>query len=342
MVWAGQPDAFFEQATLDMDGSLVETTGECKQGMDIAYDGTWGYHPLVLSLANTGEVLSIVNRSGNRPSHEGAAALVDQATAVCFRGGFRRVLLRGLREATNKYTKGGGKGTPAPNVEETAVPLFHGCLAEVRAILPEGKNYGGWRKMSPIEMEDLYAFVYGHLAEDDERRDHFLQAELRLTSAFLLVKHLDDCRAFADEIIFYQRVRNQILKALPGKKPVKDIERAVRDLVDDSVETEGVVDIFKAAGIEKADLSILDDKFLQTFKDQPLPNLRLEAAGKADPRRDPVAEEEKPGQGEVVPGTARKYAAALPQSAHRRSGGGEGAAGNPQGVQDRLCVAKQG
>jgi len=94
-VWAGQPDTFFAQATIDMDGSLVETTGECKHGMDIAYDGTWGYHPLVLTLANTGEVLSLVNRSGNRPSHEGAAAQVDRALAVCFQGGFRRVLLRG-------------------------------------------------------------------------------------------------------------------------------------------------------------------------------------------------------------------------------------------------------
>ena len=93
--WAEQPAAFFEQAIIDMDGFLVETTGQCKQGMDIAYDGTWGYHALVLTLANTGEVLSIVNRPGNRPSHEGAAALVDQATAVCFRGGFRRALLRG-------------------------------------------------------------------------------------------------------------------------------------------------------------------------------------------------------------------------------------------------------
>jgi Transposase DDE domain group 1 len=94
-VWADQPDAFFEQATIDMDGTLVATTGECKRGMDIAYDGTWGYHPLVLSLANTHEVLRIVNRSGNRPSHEGAAAQVDRALGVCFQGGFRRVLLRG-------------------------------------------------------------------------------------------------------------------------------------------------------------------------------------------------------------------------------------------------------
>jgi Transposase DDE domain group 1 len=94
-VWAGQPTAFFEQAMVDMDGFLVETTGQCKGGMDIAYDGTWGYHALVLSLANTGEVLSVVNRSGNRPSQEGAAAQVDRTLAVCFQGGFRRVLLRG-------------------------------------------------------------------------------------------------------------------------------------------------------------------------------------------------------------------------------------------------------
>jgi hypothetical protein len=94
-VWAKQPAAFFERAILDMDGTLVETSGECKQGMDIAYDGTWGYHALVLSLANTGEVLSVVNRSGNRPSHEGAAEQVDRGLATCFRGGFRSVLLRG-------------------------------------------------------------------------------------------------------------------------------------------------------------------------------------------------------------------------------------------------------
>jgi hypothetical protein len=94
-VWAGQPAAFFEQAVIDMDGFLVETTGQCKQGMDIAYDGTWGYHALVLSLANTGEVLSVVNRPGNRPSQEGAAEQVDRALPVCFRGGFRKVLLRG-------------------------------------------------------------------------------------------------------------------------------------------------------------------------------------------------------------------------------------------------------
>jgi hypothetical protein len=94
-VWAEQPDAFFGRATIDMDGTLVETTGACKAGMDIAYDGTWGYHPLILSLAETGEVLSLVNRSGNRPSSDGAAAEVDRALWLCLRARFRRIVLRG-------------------------------------------------------------------------------------------------------------------------------------------------------------------------------------------------------------------------------------------------------
>jgi hypothetical protein len=94
-VWARQPADFFQLARIDMDGTMVETTGECKAGMDISYDGKWGYHPLVVSLANTGEILSVLNRPGNRPSHEGAAAEVDRAVRVCLEGGFQRILLRG-------------------------------------------------------------------------------------------------------------------------------------------------------------------------------------------------------------------------------------------------------
>ncbi|MCP5039378.1 MAG: IS1380 family transposase [bacterium] len=95
-VWAQQGDELTSQtAVIEADGTIVKTTGERKQGMGMSYKGIWGYHPLLVSLANTGEVLYIANRSGNRPSHEGAAAYFDRAIALCRRGGFEDVLLRG-------------------------------------------------------------------------------------------------------------------------------------------------------------------------------------------------------------------------------------------------------
>ncbi len=94
-VWRRQPKKFFAEAVIDGDGTIAETTGECKEGMDIAYNGQWGYHPLVISLANTAEPLYLLNRSGNRPSSEGAAEYFDRAITLCRRAGFRKVRLRG-------------------------------------------------------------------------------------------------------------------------------------------------------------------------------------------------------------------------------------------------------
>jgi hypothetical protein len=94
-LWAGRgADLLGPVAYLDVDGTIVPTTGKHKQGMDMSYKGIWGYAPLLVTLANTREVLYLVNRPGNAPSHQNAAAWIDKAIGlvvphaprVCVRG----------------------------------------------------------------------------------------------------------------------------------------------------------------------------------------------------------------------------------------------------------------
>lgn len=94
-IWAKQPMSFFEHAVIEADGTYVESTGECKQGMDFNRHGEFSYHPLLVSLANTQEPLYLINRSGNRNSHEGATPRYNQAIELCRRAGFKNITLRG-------------------------------------------------------------------------------------------------------------------------------------------------------------------------------------------------------------------------------------------------------
>jgi hypothetical protein len=118
------------EAIVDVDGTLAPTTGECKEGMALSYKGDWGYHPLLISLANTLEPLYLVNRPGNRPSHDGAGVWLDRAVDLAGKS-FKRVCLRGdtdfaLTANFDRWTGRGVRFAFGTDASETMVQIAEG------------------------------------------------------------------------------------------------------------------------------------------------------------------------------------------------------------------------
>ena len=185
-----------------------------------------------------------------------------------------------LKKATKRYTDQ-GFGAPAEDLEEAAFGEFEEALSDVRATLPEDLDteaVARWRERSKIEFEDLLSRLYDFYLETDERRDDFLKKEKTLRKAHSLVQHRDEVDPYTDEVAFYQYIRTQLKRTKDGQTREEDEERAaaIRDLVERSIDAEEAVDIYEAAGIEKPDISILDEAFLEEFKsEETTQNLRV-------------------------------------------------------------------
>lgn len=99
-VWKVQPEGFLKEAFIDVDGLIAGTYGECKEGIGLSYKGIWGYAPLILSLANTKEVLYLVNRPGQSASHCGSVEWIDRAASLVEEVA-QRVTIRGDTDFTH-------------------------------------------------------------------------------------------------------------------------------------------------------------------------------------------------------------------------------------------------
>lgn len=181
-----------------------------------------------------------------------------------------------LKEATQKYTSGGGRGELTGQLTTEAVKYFEHQLEVTRSYFPQGKPFARWRELSALQLDDLTALCYGTLSSDEKGREDFFADEHRLSMSFSLVKHLLQAASHRDEVAFYQMIRKELRKLKPkARRSIEDLERAVRDLVDESVSAQPAVDIFAVSGLGKPDISILDDSFLAGFKRQKNQDLQV-------------------------------------------------------------------
>lgn len=183
-----------------------------------------------------------------------------------------------LKEATKRYTGGGGRGTPTIDIKK-AIAVFSEALTTVRAFFPAELDFIGWRGMPKVERDDWIADRVNDLLGDQQ--EEFLHAQLRLEKAHQLVRHLEKVIPYANEVLLYEILKVQIRKLPAGTTGPSAgtskhrLEDQLKALVDESLAAKEAIDLFKVAGLERPDLSILDDAFLAGLEKKKHVDLRL-------------------------------------------------------------------
>ena len=180
-----------------------------------------------------------------------------------------------LKKALADYTENEGRGRPTIDQDE-AVALIQE-KHELCASLFHGFDWSAWTSGKPEARLALLPPAQEHILAKEEGKDRLMRAVTELSKAFALAVPQPAALRLRDDVSFFQAVKAALAKRGTGeRKPEEEVEHAIRQIVSKAVSSDGVVDIFQAAGLKKPDISILSDEFLAEIRGLPHKNLALE------------------------------------------------------------------
>jgi len=180
-----------------------------------------------------------------------------------------------LKRALATYTESGGTGQTAIDQEEAVAVMLE--KHEICCGIFHGFDWSGWTASPPLERLRFLPAAQEHVLAQEDGKNRVLKAVTELSHAFALAVPHADALAIRDDVGFFQAVRAALAKSDTDKqRSEEDIDHAVRQLVSQAVSSEGVIDIFAAAGLKKPDISILSEEFLAEVRELPQKNLAVE------------------------------------------------------------------
>ena len=180
-----------------------------------------------------------------------------------------------LKRALATYTESGGTGKTTLDQSEAVAVMLE--KYEVCRGLFHGFDYSGWIDGTPAERASLLPAAQEHILAQENGKERCLQAVRELSLAFALAVPHEEAIRIRDDVAFFQAVRSVLAKrAAAEARTEEEIDMAIRQIVSRAVASEGVVDIFAAAGLEKPDISILSEEFLAEVRGMKRRNLAVE------------------------------------------------------------------
>ena len=186
-----------------------------------------------------------------------------------------------LHDAVESYTQAGGEGSPVHEIQNEAVPLM---LRDYEALLDffHGFDFSGF--VQGAAAEQLQAVVTGvdYVLQQSDGRQRFMRLVAQLSKAFALAVPRAETEVVRDALVYFQSVRAAINRRLSSSttQPLPDAQAAVRQVISGAVVSDGVIDLFEAAGLPKAGIEVLSDDFLNSLAGLPQKNLALETLRK--------------------------------------------------------------
>ena len=180
-----------------------------------------------------------------------------------------------LKRALATYTESGGTGKTALDQAEAVAVMLE--KHEICCGLFHGFDRSKWITGTPQERVGLLPAALEHILAQENGKDRCMQAVRELSQAFALAVPHEDAIRIRNDVAFFQTVQAGLAKrAAVDTRPEEELDHAVRQIISRAVASEGVIDIFAAAGLEKPDISILSEEFLAEVRGMPQRNLAVE------------------------------------------------------------------
>ena len=184
-------------------------------------------------------------------------------------------LAQDLKQALTAYTESGGTGRTALDQEEAVAVMRE--KHEVCCAIFHGFDWSKWTTGTPQECLGLLPPGQEHVLAQENGKERCVDAVRALSQAFALAVPHEETTRIRDDVGFFQAVRAQLMKRAPGEaRSEEELDLAVRQIISRAVASEGVMDIFAAAGLDKPDISVLSDEFLAEVRGMPHRNLAVE------------------------------------------------------------------